>query len=64
MKLDHLKHGDKITPTEPHICMTVGKVYEVRDDDGDLCITCDEHKKHYLDGNTDDDGTLIGLTQA
>ena len=61
-KLDALKPGDRIEADDGFDCMDVGEVKVVMEDKDGLYIECtDEDGKHYLDGQDDGDGYLVGL---
>lgn len=60
MKLTDVKEGDIIIADGGFTCMEAGehKVY----DDGRFYIKCDEGK-HFLEGQEDENGNLIGVTK-
>jgi hypothetical protein len=60
-KLSELKAGDILTAGKTFTCMRPGSKLVLADEEGLLYVDCDQDR-HYLDGQTDDDGdTLIGL---
>ncbi len=62
MKLHDLKPGDVVMPGNPFWgCLghRTKRTIQV-DDAGDMFIRCADGR-HYLDGQTDPDGTLVGL---
>ena len=59
--LKTLKPGDRRFTDGGFPCMPDGELKVVRsDDNGQLYVAC-QHGKHYLDGQDDGDGKLIGL---
>jgi hypothetical protein len=62
IKLSDLKAGDTIIADGGFTCMEAGpkKVYAA--DDG-LHVLCNKGR-HYLEGQLDDDGTLVGLEKT
>lgn len=62
MQLSDLRTGDRVKPDSPHWdCLRENMVRTVqRASDGALFIRCREGR-HYLDGQTGDDGALVGL---
>ena len=63
MNIRDVKVGDKLLTDSGFTCLRGGQVLPVLKDDGGHFITCDEGK-HYLDGQADGDGNLIGLTKV
>jgi hypothetical protein len=62
IKLSDLKAGDTIIADEGFTCMEAGPKKIHAADDG-LYIRC-EHGRHYLAGQLNDDGTLVGLEKT
>lgn len=65
MLISELKPGDVLIADADFDCMESGGSYLVKtDEQADLYVQC-RCGRHYLDGQTDDDGkTLIGLSKA
>lgn len=60
-KLDDLAPGDIVVADGGFTCIRAGE-HQVREMDGLLFVPCDDGK-HFLDGQEDDDGYLVGLTK-
>ncbi len=60
MKLDDLKAGDTITLDGGFTCIPAGLVVVEEDKDGKF-FKCHEGK-HYLDGQEDEAGHLVGIS--
>lgn len=60
MKLEDLNEGDIITLDDGFTCNDADPA-EVKKDEYGLYIDCDEGK-HYLDGQEDENGELIGIS--
>lgn len=65
MKLADLKPGDKVRLTFGGGCTPVGAVREVQlDTEKNALWTKCTSGRHYLDGQEDEDGELIGVERA
>jgi hypothetical protein len=61
MRLDQVKAGMTLIADNGFSCLKNGERYIVEGDaDGELYITCDAGH-HYLEGQVDEDGELVGL---
>lgn len=60
LKLCDIKEGDVIKLDAGFTCVDAGKAKVKKDDDG-LYFAC-RNIKHYLDGQEDDEGNLVGIT--
>jgi hypothetical protein len=58
---DNVKAGDKLVTDGGFTCITGDKVVIIQEDDKGLYFEC-AAGKHYIDGQEDDDGSLIGLS--
>jgi len=63
MKMTDLKAGDVVIPDNGFGCLEEGQQCEVGSEAGCLFVYCDLGK-HYLDGQIDKDGNIVGLTSA
>jgi hypothetical protein len=61
--LDHVKPGDTLTCDCGFTCMPGGAIKTVRADCDGLYIDCADRRggKHYLDGQANERGFLVGL---
>jgi hypothetical protein len=57
---NNVKVGDRLIPDGGFTCMTPGHIKVVRRDEGRLYVKC-EDGCHYLDGQLDEHGRLIGF---
>lgn len=56
--------GTKLVCDGGFTCIAAGSTLEVQaSDTGNLYVPC-RHGRHYLDGQTDDDGVIVGLSLA
>ena len=62
MKLDELKVGDTVITDGGFTCMKASP-RKVHEDNEGLYIRCRDGR-HYLDGQEDEDGELVGLSRA
>lgn len=62
MKLTDLKDGDFILCDNGFTCLEQGRHTVKSDEQGDLYIDC-AMGYHYLDGQENEDGDLIGIAQ-
>lgn len=70
-QLSDLKPGDKLIADERFKCLTDGQECEVKEDPSithnwpgaKLYVEC-EHGEHFLDGQENDDGEVLGLSRA
>lgn len=62
MKLDELRVGDTVITDGGFTCMKAGPRKVHRDSDG-LYIRCRDGR-HYLDGQEDEAGELVGLSRG
>lgn len=64
-KLQDIKPGDRLTADGGFSCLDKGASYAVRsaEDAKGLFVNCADGK-HYLDGQTDEAGHLVGLSRA
>lgn len=60
LKLSDLKAGDRITTDNSFTCMGAG-IRTVQEDESGLYLLC-EDGRHYLDGQQDEHGHLIGIS--
>ena len=60
MKLSDLSEGDIVVVDGGFTCREAGEVMVYEAVDG-LYFEC-EHGRHYLDGQEDDDGNLVGIS--
>lgn len=63
LKFSDVKAGDKIQADRGFTCIAPNAVLEVRSCDHGLYVNCDEGK-HFLDGQENADGFLVGLSAA
>jgi hypothetical protein len=63
IKLEDLKHGDKLVADDGFTCLKDGEVCPVFGEGTDLFVHC-SHGTHYLDGQLQEDGTIIGFKRA
>lgn len=62
MKLSDIKAGHKISTDDRFTCLKPG-LHVVEESKQGLYICCD-HGEHYLDGQEDEDGELVGITSG
>lgn len=62
MKMEDLKAGENVKLDGGFTCAKEG-LHEVHQDDHGHYFICDEGK-HYLDGQEDEDGNLVGVETA
>lgn len=63
MKLNDLKPGDTVILDDRFTCMAEGAhVVKAKDDTGLLFLDCEEGT-HYLDGQENEDGELVGISK-
>lgn len=65
LKLRDIKPGDRLVADAGFSCLRAGESYAVRsaDNASGLFINCD-HGRHYLDGQRNDAGEIVGLSRA
>lgn len=63
VRLADVKPDDILITDGGFTCMKSGQHRVHRDQTGNLFIKC-SYGNHYLDGQLDDDGTLVGLTRG
>jgi len=59
-KMSDLKPGDKLKADGGFSCLKLGEIRTVQSAEDGLFITCNKGR-HYLNGQTDETGKLIGL---
>jgi hypothetical protein len=62
IKLNDLKPGDTIVADGGFTCLRAGE-HKVWEKHGQLVVVCDDGD-HFLDGQEDDDGYLVGLSKG
>lgn len=62
LKFEDVKEGDTVIIDEGFNCMKAGKKRVYADEEEDLYIECD-YGNHYLVGQEDEKGFLIGITK-
>lgn len=64
LKLIDIKAGDTLVADGGFTCIAEGAVLEVKDNgDGFLYVPC-RRKRHYLDGQTNLEGEVVGFSRA
>lgn len=62
--LKHLQAGARLKADSGFTCIKGGKIVQVaRADDGNLYVPC-SHGRHYLDGQTNKHGVVVGMTRV
>ena len=60
MKMTDLKHGDKLVADGGFTCLIKNQVVMVNDAKDGKFVHC-RAGRHYLDGQEDEDGTIVGF---